>query len=533
MYWNLALFFLFATQVACNVPIGNMTNRYMVSGRELFAKKLRKIAKVVKTGIKIAAIANPAGLKALLLSKAKELAIKKGLQCLKNGLSNFCNGKNKLGKFSSISKVKGLVKKRLSKLKGKISIKDLVKGKVSKVKAKANSNAKGRLSKAKSKAKGRLSKAKSKTKGRVSKIKGKVSKFKGRVSKVKDRVSKVKGKVSKVKELFKKLNCNNVFDGIAERINNATNRIIENPVNKGRDWLKKKIGGNTNCPKSSSKPVKKHLRTKPIPSNDDSIAKPKPKPKPVVTNDDSIPKPKPLPTNDDSIPKPKPKYKPSPVIRKKSKPRANNTPIKPIKTNDDSIATPKPRPKHVINNNDASITKPKTKPKFKPRAKTVVNNNDDSTPNPSQIRPSISRRKPPLNNDDEIATIPPKRSRTSPRLIPTPRPKTTLVNVIVSTIKPSLQPSWKPSLQPSSKPSLQPSFKPSLKPSWKPSLQPSLKPSLNPTIPYMSWDVFSSAPVILRPSSFPTLVPTTPLFNIITNSPTEKPSTNIKIQTQI
>jgi hypothetical protein len=49
----------------------------------------------------------------------------------------------------------------------------------------------------------------------------------------------------------------------------------------------------------------------------------------------------------------------------------------------------------------------------------------------------------------------------------------------------------------------------------------------------MSWDVFSSAPVIVRPSSFPTLVPTKPLFDIITNSPTEKPSTNIKTQTQI
>jgi len=247
MYLNLTLFFLFATQVACNKTIA-----YNATYRELFTKKLRTIAKVVKTGIKIAAIANPAGLKALALAKAKEFAIKKGLQCLKNGLSNFCNGKKKLGKFSSISKVKGLVKNGLSKAKAKVNDRvSKAKGRISKAKGRL-SKAKGRIPKAKSKVskvKDRISKAKSKVKGRISKAK----------SKIKDRVSKAKGRLSKIKDRLNKLNCNNVFDNIAKRINNATNRIIENPVNKGRDWLKKNIGGNTNCPKSSRKPVKKHL----------------------------------------------------------------------------------------------------------------------------------------------------------------------------------------------------------------------------------------------------------------------------------
>jgi hypothetical protein len=339
-----------------------------------------------------------------------------------------------------------------------------------------------------------------------------VSKVKGKVSNLK---YKIKDRISKVKDRLKKLNCNNVFDGIAERINNATNRIIENPVNKGRDWLKKNIGGNINCPKSSTKPVKKHLRTKQMPTTDDSRTKGEP----LLTNDDSINKPKPVVTNDDSMPRTKTKSKgkpgvtiddsitkskPSPVIRKKSKPRPKNAPIIPVKTNDDSIrpivktnddSRPKPRPITIVKTNDDTTPRP------------VINNNDDTRP-----KHRANKRKPPLNNDDEIVSVPTKRSRISPSFIPTHRPKTILVDTNIITTNPSTNPSLKPST------------KPSPKPNSKPSTKPTPNPSLKPTITYISWAAFSSAPVIVRPSSFPTLVPTTPTFNILTNPPTERPS---------
>lgn len=82
-------------------------NSYIVSSdpsnRVLIRKKLKKIGKIVKVGLTIAAIAKTGGVAALkkaAAAKAKQMAIRKGIQCLKNGLSNFCNGKKKGGKIS-------------------------------------------------------------------------------------------------------------------------------------------------------------------------------------------------------------------------------------------------------------------------------------------------------------------------------------------------------------------------------------------------------------------------------------------------
>jgi hypothetical protein len=510
MYWNFALFFLFTSQIACSIHNGNLTNSYIVSDRNLIGKKLRQIAKIAKVGLKIVAIANPGGLallKTIAVAKAKELAIKKGLQCLKNGLSNFCNGKKKIGKFSGKLKI-STIKARVSKVKGK-----------------------------------------------VSKIKARVSKVKGKVSKIKARVSKVKGKVrNKIKN---KLNCKNYFDSIAEKINNATNRIIEKPVNKGRDWLKKNIGGKTNCvntkkttitnPKLSrnddSTPRPKKIRVKPAPviNNDDSTHRTKRirvKPAPVINNDDSTHrtkrirvKPAPVTNNDDSTPRPK-------KIRVKPAPVTNN---------DDST----PRPKRIrvkpepVTNTDDSTPRPK-KIRVKPAP---VINNDDSTPKPIRLK-----RRPPINNDDEIDIIPRKKitpsqsqftstmptirftnnPSTNPSFRPTRLPKNKLsytnsfTPTIILTNKPTKNPSFRPTVTPIAKTSIRPTVPPTRVPTNKPSPNPSLVPTQFPTITQISWAAFSSAPVIVRPSSFPTLVPTTPMFNIITNSPiliiTNRPS---------
>ena len=73
------------------------------SNRILFRKKLKRLVKIAKVGLTVAAIAKTGGVAALkkaAAAKAKEIAIKKGIQCLKNGLSNFCNGKKKGAKLS-------------------------------------------------------------------------------------------------------------------------------------------------------------------------------------------------------------------------------------------------------------------------------------------------------------------------------------------------------------------------------------------------------------------------------------------------
>jgi len=63
-------------------------NSYIVSSnRVLIRKKLKRIGKIVKVGLTIAAIAKTGGAAALKMAaaaKAKQFAIKKGIQCLKN-----------------------------------------------------------------------------------------------------------------------------------------------------------------------------------------------------------------------------------------------------------------------------------------------------------------------------------------------------------------------------------------------------------------------------------------------------------------
>ena len=126
----------------------NETNSYIVSSsRNLIGKKLKKIGKIVKVGLTIAAIAKTGGVAALktaAAAKAKEFAIRKGIQCLKNGLSNFCNGKKKsIGKIGGKIKQSKSVSKLLKKtVAAKLPSRKTNLGKTNKVKTTTRANSK-------------------------------------------------------------------------------------------------------------------------------------------------------------------------------------------------------------------------------------------------------------------------------------------------------------------------------------------------------------------------------------------------------
>jgi len=208
MYFNVSiLLFLFGSAL-CQNPytnkylrtVPNVNNSYIVSdNRNLFGKKLRRI---VKTGVTIAIIAKTGGtaaLKKAAVAKLKSIAIKKGVQCLKNGLSNFCRGSKK-------RKVKPILTK-------KIKTKPLIKKNI-------------------------------KTKPKIGTL---------------TKVNKVSNKVKKRIPIIKKKNAiitgcrRNYFDNLAKKVNNITKNVIVKPVNKGRDILKRVFGGNADCTKINNK----------------------------------------------------------------------------------------------------------------------------------------------------------------------------------------------------------------------------------------------------------------------------------------
>lgn len=321
---------------------------YIVSrNRSLLRKKLKKIGKIVKVGLTVAAIAKTGGVAALkkaAAAKAKEFAIKKGLQCLKNGLSNFCNGKKK---GTIVKKVKG---KALSRIKMK-PVGIVKRAKTLQISAPKISRTK-RIPSIKTKT---LQRSKPKSKGTISKTK----------------FSKTRGGST-----FPPLTpCKNIFDTIAEKVNNATRHVAVKTVNNGRDWLKKNVGGtasgcknsgiqHTNLRgskrkpgiKSQSKPTSIRTRPKSKPrsksrsksssTNDDATNSPTSDDN-TKTNDDSTSKPRlrpkarpPVETTDDSLPK----RKPAPVKRQPT--RVKRAPV--TKTDDNLLSTmaptPKPRP---------------------------------------------------------------------------------------------------------------------------------------------------------------------------------------------
>jgi hypothetical protein len=113
MYFNITIFlFLFGSAFSQapytnkylrNVDVPILKNNSIINyNNSQIPRKLnrrRRIGKIVGTGLKIAIIAKTGGvaaLKSAAAKKLKEIAVRKGIQCLKNGFSNFCNGKKKV-----------------------------------------------------------------------------------------------------------------------------------------------------------------------------------------------------------------------------------------------------------------------------------------------------------------------------------------------------------------------------------------------------------------------------------------------------
>jgi hypothetical protein len=338
-------------------------NSYIVSSdpsnRVLFRKKLKKLGKIVKTGLTVAAIVKTGGVAALktaAAAKLKQIAIKKGLQCLKNGLSNFCNGKKGLLKSPKLglkSAVKKNAKLNLGKTAKKITNKTNSKRtKVIKAKPRVN------RSKASSP---RASKTKGSKKSKASKTKPRNSKTKGSSKPKPSRINKTPSPINKTK-----VPCSNIFDKLANKVNNATRHIADKAVNRGRDWLKKNIGGGSGCPSVNTKKSGKFLRGSraPKPKTDDSISSnptteppnddvvPKTKP-PVVTNDDIVPTPRPITKRKKSNPKTKPPVVTNDDIVPTTRPitkRKKSNPNRKAPTNDDVVPRPRPITKHKKSN---------------------------------------------------------------------------------------------------------------------------------------------------------------------------------------
>jgi hypothetical protein len=81
------------------------------------------------------------------------------------------------------------------------------------------------------------------TRSRIPKIKptrSKIPKTKPTTNKIKPptKPAQTKGKTKP-----KPQPCSNIFDSLANKVNNATRHVADNVVNKGRDWLKKNVGG--------------------------------------------------------------------------------------------------------------------------------------------------------------------------------------------------------------------------------------------------------------------------------------------------
>ena len=555
--------------------------------------KFKKIIKIAKVGLKVAAIAKTGGVAALKMAaaaKAKELLKKKGIQCLKNGLSNFCNGKKGLIKLKIKPKL-GSIKKGATKLIKHFS--------------KANKNVRGRQpvtkkipvkpkrgsSKTNVKSKG---KGKGKGKGNVN-GKGKVNvkgKGKGKTGNVKKWSKKTKPRNQKQSVNTKRkpsnipkssgpvsVKCSNIFDTIADKVNNVTRHVANKAVNKGRDWLKKNVGGNNpNCVKIKMKGglAKQHSKggvakqptnlrgskPSPISSNDDTPTNPVSDDSPsgeVISAPVSGPVSGPVPVPFKRVSKPIKQINPV-NAEPSSEPMSIRNKVKPEKAR--FINSRKPVLKQPISGTDDTI--PTTRPiRTRPLVKPV---SDDAVPTTMPLRKRrVDKTRAPVSDDVVPTTIPlltkrpirerPIREKNAPLindLIPTQIPiRTRVVRTTIPTgipiVPPTKIPTVRPSLGPTSDPTVHPSLVPTMRPSRIPSVSPTRVPTVSPTtlptllpstqptkiptnkpilatiqsptmIP-ISWAVFSSAPVPAT-SFLPTLVPTFTMFTITTPNPT-------------
>jgi len=501
------------------------------SNRVLFRKKFKKIIKIAKVGLKVAIIAKTggvAGLKMAAAQKIKEIAMKKGLQCLKNGFSNFCNGKKKLAKLGAIKKIK-------SNLRGKLGSKGVV---VSKTKLRPLKNAKNSK---------KISNPSSRTKKRQVVTKPTSRRPKGKTPS-KKRVKRV-GTNPPSKSSDKP--CSNIFDSFANKVNNVTRHVADNAVNKGRDWLKKNVGGNTgNCKPGPVAKQPTNLRGSKRGIEKSSSG----------ANTDTDDSPNNSNADDGSalVPTTTPNARPNARIR----PSNRKQPV--IKTDDTTVtSTSRPaRRRPVIKTDDSTVT---SNPTSRPVRKStpIIRTDDTTVTNTPTSRPVRKRRNPVIKTDDSTVTSNPTstpvRTRSRPirtTRIPISRPtiRPTFIVTVGPTSAPASRrpssrptirptrlpsapptriPSARPSPNPSARPSPMPSARPSPNPSPKPSARPSVKPTFIPTeiagpptmIPGngLSWAVFSSAPTI-KSNIPPTLVPTISMFSMNTFFPTAKPT---------
>ena len=317
--------------------IEQLNGKYIVSPskRSLKFKKIGKIVKIVKIGLKVAAIAKTGGV-AALKAKATQLAINKGLQCLKNGLSNFCNGKGKLAKLkNTITKAKGLVSK-VKSVKGKLSgIKDKVASKVKPVNKKLSGIKNKVASKVKSVNK-KLSGIKDKVASKVKSAKGKLSKIK----KIRTNLAKNKG----IKEIIKNTTCKKVIDNVAQKVNSVTKNVAKSTVNRGRDWLNNKLG----CDKTPTKTT--HLRGSVNKNNNENSHEqtdaPTPETDSIPNSGNRPPKKQPIARTDDTVTTRPPKKQPIARIDQRYPPGAQDNyvsfpSLKPVTKNGKELDYPK------------------------------------------------------------------------------------------------------------------------------------------------------------------------------------------------
>jgi hypothetical protein len=403
----------FASQLNKNmISLPKSNGSYIVNGRSL--KRFRKIGKIIRVGLKVAAIAKTGGvvgLKSAAAAKAKQLAIRKGIQCLKNGLSNFCNGKKKTGskikpKASSGIRTKiGSINKKqvaLVKLKPKPQIKPAVLS----VKTKPTVTRKG--------GKPKVSIAKTKPKTAVTRKGGK-PKVSMAKTKPKPAISSVKSKPKPSASLGQP--CSNIFDTIANKVNNVTRHVAVKVVNKGRDWIKQRINGNSgNCVRPTSgakRPTNLRGRTKSKPS----VAK-----RPTVSNTSA-------------------KRRPKPSINRQPSGSTDDNSNNSGSTDDNSVikSAPESSPRKV-----GPVIKPIGRP-IQPRAKpvpTIQQSDDNVVPTRGPVRiPKIVRSPPPTNQQSDDNVVPTRRPAKKPKSVRSSAPMTQQSdNNVVPTRRPAKKP---------------------------------------------------------------------------------------------
>ena len=469
-------------------------------------KKLKKLIKIVKVGLKVAAVVKTGGapLKIMAAAKIKQIAIKKGLQCLKNGLSNFCKG----GKKTKIS-----IPKKM-KTKSKIGEKNGSSRKGSKKittipKKRANSRIKP------TKTTSARKQQKSRSSSRIIK---KTGKRKGKIKRAKHSTNTKKLGTKKTASNSKTVRnpCTNVFDNIANKVNNVTNHIAYGTVNKGRDWLKNRFGGNS--PECNQGTIVKRTPGK-RPTNLRGGANPSPAKKPRSKSgsksgssssgtDDSN-------GGNDSTD--------VSTSRPTNRRRRSNITLKPITSTDDStdIST------------DISTARPTNRRRRSKLTLKPTTSTDDSVI-VSTARPTNRRRRSrPTNNPSNLLTRMPARRQTRVPINRPTRDPTAVLSfgptknpIPAPTQAPTRIPSFWPTRIPTQAPTQAPTRIPSPLPTHAPTARPTLFPTPiiapRPTmIAGINWGVFSSAPTI-KSNIPPTIVPTISMFSILSAPPTSR-----------